>query len=444
MKPKYDLVKDDVKSLFFHYLLPSISATLVTSIYVLADTIIIGKGIGETAVAALNLVLPLFTVFFGTGLLFGVGGSIQMTLQRANQNENEGRSYFTTAVLANLGMMLFYLLISIFCFDSIASFLGASESTFGYVKEYGRWLIAGIPFFMFSSFLQAFVRNDHAPRLAMIAVVTGGIMNIILDYIFVFPMSMGMTGAALATFLGSLITCSILIAHFFSKNNGLKLYFHKLNLTKLGHIFTNGFSSFLIEMASGILTFIFNIQLLRYIGDLGVTVYSIIANTAIIVMSLSNGVAQASQPIITMNYGVGNLDRIKKVKRLGLITSSFVGAFFTIFGLLLPKEIVYLFIHPTSDIMKIAPNAIRIYFVSFVFCTINMFLSNYCQSTVKPLLAMLICMLRGFILSTALLFVFPAIFGATAIWYVMPVVEVITLLVSAFAIHYKESMKNQS
>ena len=291
---------------------------------------------------------------------------------------------------------------------------------------------------MFSSLLQAFVRNDHAPKLSMIAVITGGILNIIFDYIFVFHMSMGMTGAAFATFLGTVITCSILVSHFFTKQNGLKLNFHNITIHKFVLIFTNGFSSFLVEMASGILTFLFNLQLLRYIGVLGVTVYSIIANTAIIVMSLSNGVAQATQPIITMNFGVGAHHRIKEVKRLGFFVSFFVGGMFTFLGMLFPLQIVYLFIDPTPEILMIAPTAIRIYFTSFVICSLNIFLNNYCQSTVKPVLAMAISLLRGFILSTMFIYVLPAFFGATAIWYVMPIVEVITFVFAIFAIRQKE------
>ena len=438
MKQTYDLLKDDVKSLFFRYLLPSISATLVTSIYVLADTVIIGKGIGEEAVAALNLVLPLFTVFFGTGLLFGVGGSIQMCLSRAKGNFAEGNSYFTTGFLACIIAIILYTAGCIIFFEPMATFLGSTKETFPYVKDYAVWLIAGIPFFVFSSFLQAFIRNDQAPKLAMTAVITGGILNIIVDYIFVFTFSWGIGGAACATFLGSLTTCLILCTHFFTKHNGLRIRFQGVSFRKLIRIFTNGFSSFLIELANGMLTFFFNKQLLKYIGVLGITVYSIIANTAIVVMSLSNGVAQASQPIITMNYGANQFDRIKKVKRLGLLVAFLIGSAFALLGFLAPNFVIRVFVHPTDEIMKIAPMAIRIYFVSFIGCTLNMYLSNYCQSITNALLAMTICLLRGFILSTIFLYVLPVIFGANSLWFVMPIVEVITLVFAVLALRIKK------
>jgi len=434
MNKKYDLINDDVKKLYFKYLIPSISATLVTSIYILADTIIIGKGIGEDAVAAINLVLPLFTLFFGTGSLFGIGGSIHMSLQRAGGNEEKGRSYFTTALLANTAATILFLLAGILFFDQISSILGSTPETNGYVREYGQWLIAGIPFFMFSTFLQNFIRNDHAPKLSMASVITGGVLNIVLDYIFVFLCGWGMSGAAAATMLGSVITCAILCTHFFKKENGLKLNFHGITLNKLGKITANGFSSFLIELATGLLSFFFNLALLKYIGVIGLTIYSIISNTALVVISLSNGVAQAAQPIITTNLGAGKLDRIQTIKRLGLITTFMIGAASAVLGMLFPEFVVRIFIHPTDEILLMAPSAIRIYFTSFVLCTVNLFLSNYCQSMVHSVLAMTISMLRGLVLSTALVFLLPAIAGASAIWAVMPIVEVITFLIAIILI----------
>lgn len=234
-----------------------------------------------------------------------------MSLHCANETDLEAQTYFANALLANIVMSCFYLLIGFFFFEPIAYFLGTTSETIKYVKNYGIFFILGIPFFMFSSFLQTFIRNDHAPKLSMAAVISGGVINIILDYIFVFHFSWGMTGASLATLLGSFISCLILITHFFSHTNGLHFVFHGVSLYKLKLIFMNGLSSFFIELANGILSFLFNIQLLRYIGVIGVTVYSIIANTAIILMSLCNGVAQVARPIITLNFGVKQFERIK-------------------------------------------------------------------------------------------------------------------------------------
>lgn len=429
-----DLLKDNTRQLFFRYLIPSISATLVTSIYVLADTIIIGKGIGTMAVAALNLVLPLFTIFFGIGLLFGLGGSVLMSIRRGQGDEKGANAYFSTALAANVVMMLLFYIIGIFFFEPVAYMLGSSESTIGLVREYGKFLVIGTGFFMFSTFLQTFIRNDRAPKLAMIAVVTGGILNIILDMIFVYTFQWGIGGAAFATVLGSVITCCILVTHFFSKNNSLQFKLELIQFRLVGNIIKNGLSCFLVELSAGIVVFFFNLQILSYIGDIGVTVYSIISNTAIVIMSISNGIAQAAQPIVTMNYGAGKMERVQSVKKIGLVVSGVFGVVAVLIGVLFPYALIEMFINPTSEILAIAPNAIRIYFVSFLFFPMNIFVNNYFQARVMPFHSLAISLLRGFFLSVVLIYLLPSVMGELGIWITMPIVEVITIMVAAVMI----------
>ena len=191
----------------------------------------------------------------------------------------------------------------------------------------------------------------------------------------------------------------------------------------------NGFSSFLIEMSSGIVIFIFNNQVLRYIGDVGVTVYSIISNTAIIVSSLSNGISQAAQPLLAVNYGAGKYDRIHQVKRLGLVLSFVTGIVFAVIGFCFPEFIVGLFVHPSKEVQELAPMAIQMYFISFILMVPNIFYSNYFQSTLQPIYALIICVLRGLILSGVLVYILPIILGIKGIWMTMVFVESITLVV---------------
>lgn len=433
-----NLLNDNVKQLFFRYLIPSVSATLVTSIYVLADTIFIGKGISDIAVAALNIIIPLFSLYFGMGLLFGVGGSVLLSVAKGQGDENKANTYFTVAFVANGIAALIFLIINLIAFDQIAYWLGASKTTIGYIREYGSYFIWGIPFFCFSSFLQAFVRNDKAPKLSMIAVISGGVINIIIDYVFIYIYDMGMGGAALATVLGSVVSCIILTTHFFSKSNTLHFVKKGLHLRYFNDVIKNGFSSFLIEMSSGIVIFIFNNQVLHYIGDVGVTVYSIISNTAIIVSSLSNGISQAAQPLLAMNYGAGKYDRIHQIKRLGLACSFITGIVFAVIGLCFPEFVVGLFIHPSKEIQELAPTAIQMYFISFILMVPNIFYSNYFQSTLQPIYALIICVLRGLLLSGVLVYILPIILGVKGIWLTMIFVECITLaVIIAFIIREK-------
>ena len=422
------LKKESVSSLFRRYLIPAICGTMVTSIYVLADTIIIGKGIGIDAMAGLNIVLPLFNLFFGIGLLFGVGGSVLMSIARGKGNNEEGNRYFTTALLLNAITSIILTVILFLFMRPILYFLGATKVTMPYIENYAPYIIGGLCFFAFSTFLQSFVRNDGAPKLAMIAVISGGVLHIILDLIFVYPLDMGMKGAAIASVLGSVCTVLILVTHFLSKNNGLKLCFKNISYITVFNISKNGFSSFAVEIASGIVMFIYNIQILKYIGDIGVSMYGVITNTVIIVNCLCNGVNQAAQPIISVNYGAGFNDRVNDVKKIGLKTSFIICSAIAVIGLVVPDLFTYIFLNPNEEILKISKMAIRIYFLGFFAMGINVFIIGFFQSTIKPFLSLVICILRGCVLSILFVYLLPNILGVSGIWASMPLAEFITFI----------------
>ena len=336
-----DLLKDSPKQLFSKYLVPSVSATMVTSIYILADSIMIGKGIGELAIAALNIVLPLFNIMFGTGALFGVGGAVLFSVAMGNGDTDRAKRYFTIAALLNTAFVLFYLVAGNIFLEPILTFLGATDLTWAYAYDYAKWLMLGTPVFAFSVFLQSFVRNDKNPKLAMVAVITGGVLNTILDWVFIYPMQLGMTGAVVASIIGTGVTCLILCIHFFRKECNLRISLHRLRPRYGKEIFQYGTSSFLTEISGGVLIFVLNQQALLYAGELGVTVYSVLTNSAYIVNAFSNGIAQAAQPIIATNFGAKAQSRIDEVKAVGLRTALMAGSTFAAIGLLFPLAVVY-------------------------------------------------------------------------------------------------------
>ncbi len=424
-----NILKEDIGKLFFRYLLPSISATLVTSIYILADTIMIGQGIGASGMAALNYILPVFTVFFGTGLLLGVGGAVLMSISNGRGDRKMANTYFTSAIIWGAIIGVLYMMTGSIFLEPIGYMLGSEASNINLFTSYGRYLVGFAPVFIFSSLLQAFVRNDHGPKRAMVAVISGGVMNIILDYLFIFIFKMGMAGGAIATVMGSITSVVILLTHFKSKRNTMRLVKIERPFKVLGSILQSGFPSFLIEIASGIVVLVFNLQLLRYVGEAGVVVYSIIANTAIIAMSLFNGVSQGAQPIMATNYGAHQLERVLAVRKLGAVTAVVIGIILFILGFTFPQVAVEMFVKPTPEIIQMATGAIRIYFIAFIMMSLNILYSTYFQSILKPNLSMIICLLRGVIISIALVFILPLFMGVTGIWLVMPITELVTMLV---------------
>lgn len=426
------LTIESVSKLFFRYLLPAIMGTMVTSIYVLADTIIIGKGIGIDAMAALNIVLPLFNIFFGNGLLFGVGGSVLMSIARGRGDKKAGECYFTVSAILNLITCILYTILLWIFMETIAKFLGATDVTMPYVLEYAPYVIAGLSVFAFSTFLQTFVRNDGAPKLAMTAVVTGGVLNVFLDLLFVFPLQMGMAGASIASVIGSGITVSILLFHFRSKSNGLCFSLEGFSFSFVKNIFANGFTSFLVEITSGIVMFIFNIKILEAVGDVGVSMYGVICNTAIIVTCLCNGINQAAQPIVSTNHGAGLYERIASVRRLGLKTALIICSVPAIIGLIVPNVFTYIFLNPNEEILLLSPTAIRTYFIGFFVMGVNMFIVGYLQSIVKPLLSLILCLLRGCVLSILFVTILAPIFGIVGIWASVPLSEFVTLFIALY------------
>lgn len=438
-----DFLNKPVKQVFMRYLVPSVFATMVTSIYVLADTIIVGKGIGTIAVAALNIVLPLYNIFFGLGLLFGVGGSVLMSILRGEGDEKGSNAYFSTSLVAMCVVLALSLAFFTAFMEKIALVFGGTPETMPYIMDYMPYIVWGMGLFFFSSYLQTFIRNDGAPRLAMYAVVSGGVANIILDYVFVYNFNMGMAGAAIATVMGSGLTVVILLTHFFTKKNNLHFSLKGVRPSFIKNIILNGFASFLIEVASGVTIFVFNIQLLKYAGNTGVSVYSIISNTAIVVVCLCKGINQAAQPLLSTNYGAGLYERTDKIRSLAVKVSVIICAVPVILGLVVPDFFTYIFINPDSAILSMSASAIRIYFVGFMMLGINMVFICYFQAILKNGYSMIICLMRGLILVVAFAYIFPLFMDVTGIWLAVPAAETITMLFGIYLIYFKKSAKRE-
>lgn len=426
---KTDLLADNPRRLFLRYLFPSISSTLVTSIYIFADTVIIGKGVGASGMAALNIVIPLFGLYFGAGVMLGVGGGVLMSVANGGGDTKRAKAYFTTAIVCGFFFSLLFTLAGILFFQPMMRLLGSDGADQKLIFDYGIWVVSGCSLFLFSSLLQAFVRNDRAPKHAMAAVITGGVLNMALDYLFVFPLQMGIKGAAIATLIGTAVTIGILLLHFVKKENTMYLDLRSFSIANAWAIIKNGFSGFLMEIANSIVILFFNLQLLKYIGEAGVVVYGIISNSVIIAMSLFNGVSQAAQPIMAANFGADHWDRVFCVRRMGMVTTGAFGVVIFLLGSLFPETAVHIFLNePDQMVVDLAGSALRIYFPSFLFMSLNFFSTNYFQSVLLPQKALFISLSRGILLPIVLVFLLPILFDVTGIWATMPIAELIALL----------------
>ena len=253
----------------------------------------------------------------------------------------------------------------------------------------------------------------------------------VLDYVFIFTLDQGMAGAALATAIGTALTVLILITHFFSKENHLKLV-REVSIRQAASIAANGLASFILEVSGGFVTFVFNRQLLAYVGETGVVVYGIISNAALVVKSVSNGIAQAAQPLLSTNFGAGKWERIREAKSLGIRASLFAGVLFTVIGMLFPVQLSYLFLDPTEEVLAMAVPAVRLYFPAFIPAAWNIMYGTYFQSVVKPKLALVSTLMRGIILNSVFVFLLPLVFGVNGIWVTVAVSELLTAVLVFF------------
>ncbi|WP_434797147.1 MATE family efflux transporter [Terrisporobacter vanillatitrophus] len=422
-----NLLKDDEKKVFYHYLIPSICSTLVTSIYILVDTLVIGQGVGAEGISALNIFLPFFAAYNGIGLMFGVGGGILISMEEGMGNKEESDKYFVSSLVTVVIIGLIFTTLTNIFLEEISYFLGANENSIDLVLQYGRCITIFTPIFIATNFLSPIIRNKKSPKLAMMSVLLGAGLNIVLDYIFVFPMNMGMMGAALATVLGSLTTVIVLLTHFISKKNRIELSLKKVSITKIKRIIGCGGSSFLMEVASGFVIFIFNIQILKYIGDMGIVVYGIISNCVIVGMALFNGVAQASQPIIATNYGANESRRVKTVLKYAMFTTISIGCLLYTVVFMFAEEVIYAFVKANAEIISMGVPAVRDYLSAFCIMNINILLCNYFQSVGKEKPSIFISVIRGFLLNIILVLSLPIVFGGYSLWFVVPITEVITL-----------------
>lgn len=445
MKGNIDVLEDDVLKLFIKYAIPSILGVLGMSSYVFFDTMFIGQGLGSEGLAALNIVLPVFSLFNATAFLFGMGGGAAISVCIGKKKYNKVNEIFTHALILSVIIGGIYTLIGTIFLDKLCYFLGADASTITLVKEYLRIIMAMSIGFVLVGELNVFVRNDKSPKLAMWSMIIPSLVNIVLDYIFIFPMGMGMKGAALATAISPVTSLLMLSTHFIKKESMLKLSFKGIKFGIMKRIILNGFPSFIVEISAGVVIFAFNIVISYLSGSIGLAAYGIIANVAIICRGVFNGTAQAIQPILSVNYGAEKYDRVKKCLFIARVTAFTLGGLFLLIGILFPRNLVNIFSNDGEKLVSITVTGIYIYFTSFLIEGINTVNLAYFQAVENVKSSSIISITRGFVgVFTGLIFL-PQMFGLKGVWATVPFSESVTFIVSitCFLIFDKVITKNK-
>ena len=439
-----DLLNGKIKSLYFRYLSAAFGSALISCIYGVVDTAMVGQYHGPEGTATLAVVAPVWNIIYSLGLLMGIGGSVIFSARRGSAQKDGGENqYFTAAVIGSvlLGILAW---VGIICFERpILTFFGADEGLLALARRYMRPIKCVFPLFLFNQMLAAFLRNDNNPGLATLGVLSGGIFNVFGDYFFVFACDMGVYGAGLATVIGAAVSFVVMLTHFAGRRNTLRLVKPEKLPAMLREISVTGFSTFFIDVAMGILTVLFNRQIMKYLGANALAVYGPIIQVSTFVQCCAYSVGQAAQPIMSTNFGASQGDRIRKTLRLALGTTAFFAAFWTALSMACPNLYIRIFMAPTEEILAMAPAIVRAYALSFLLLPFNIFSTYYFQAIMKPGAAFIVSVARGLIVSGALIMLLPAAAGASALWYAMPVTELLVVLYAALVMRrYTAALKN--
>lgn len=427
-----DLLKGDVRAIYRKYFLAVFGSALISCIYGVVDMAMVGQYQGPDGTAALAVVAPVWNVIYSLGLLTGIGGSVLLSAKRGSgaAGQAESNEYFTAAVFASVLLAVLAWAGIWLLEEPILRFFGADAALLPLAQRYllpVKWVL---PLFLFNQMLAAFLRNDGAPALATAGVLAGGIFNVFGDYFCVFTLDMGMFGAGLATAVGAGISFVVMFSHFFSRRNTLRLRRPAHLMRRLRELGVTGFSTFFIDVAMGILTILFNRQIMRYLGADALAIYGPVINISTFVQCCAYSVGQAAQPIISTNFGAHQGVRIRAVLRLALVSCAAFSIFWTALSLAWPNLYIRIFMRPTAAILAMAPGIVRTYAVSFLLLPLNIFSTYYFQAILKPGTAFFVSVARGLVISGALILLLPAVLGPTAIWWAMPVTE---LLVACYA-----------
>lgn len=422
---------------FFKYVSQNIFGLLGTSCYILADTYFIAQAAGTDGVTLLNLCLPIYNLIFAFGWMIGLGAATRYAILRA-QGDARAQRYFSNAIFSVCILAVPFMLVGIFRPDGLLRLMGGDADIVALGMNYARIFLMFTPFFMCNYVVASFVRNDGDPSLAMVATLSGSLFNVVFDYIFIFPMGLGLPGAALATAISPILSIAVCSAHFIKKSNTITFVRKAPSVRLLAQSCQLGISGFVGELSSGVTTTVFNFLLLRLAGNVAVAAYGVVANFALVATAIFNGVAQGAQPLVSQCYGKNEMAGARKLLLLGCGTALGLAALLygVVFGY--TDALTALFNSENSALMaEFAHSGMRIYFVGYFFAGCNIVAAGYLGAVNRPAEASITSLCRGMVAIVVCSLVLSALFGMNGVWAAFPVSEAITLALTVFLLKRK-------
>lgn len=423
---------------FARYTILSVLGTLGVSCYIIADTFFVSKGLGTNGLTALNLAIPVYNFIHGTGLMLGMGGATKFSVCKSQDRREEVNWIYTNTIYLALAFSAVFAVIGLAFSNQLAILLGADECVSEMTNTYLKWLLCFAPAFILNDVLLCFVRNDGSPQLSMTAMLVGSFSNIILDYIFIFPLKMGIFGAVFATGLSPVISIVMMLPHWIKKKN--TFYFIKTRIRKdiVKQDLSLGFPSLIAQLSSGIVMITFNAIILKLAGNTGVAAYGVIANISLVIIAVFTGIAEGVQPLISTFYGVGDNRQAKLVLRYAIVTM--------LTACVIVYSLIFVFAHPITavfnseknmQLQQIAVTGLRLYFIAIPFAGYNIILAIFFTSIEKASPAHILSVLRGLVLIIPMAFLLSALWKMTGVWITYPITEFLISLLGFLIYKYK-------
>lgn len=419
------------KSLF-GYIFPAVGGLFVTYLYNVVDGIFVGQGVGASALGAVNIGVPFITSVVAVAAMLPMGGATVVAI-RMGRGDKEGANHAFMTAFSLTFLLSALLMIAGMAFSAtIVDLSGAKELSAEMREMSAQYLFYysafSIPMLM-STCLSVFVRNDGSPTLSFVGMCVGAAANIFLDWLFIFPLNMGIIGAAVASGLGQVLSVIVLFSHFIRKKGALRFKAFKMDFLLMKKICKRGLPEAVTQFATPVTALCYNLMLARLIGDIGVSIFSVLSFIYSLANAILSGVAQGLQPLWGHCYGRQDTGEMRWYFRSGIIINSILSVL--IYGVLFffDQPVICIF-NRDAELVQTASVVLPLFSLSFIPMSLNLIYTAFLFSTKRTGAADVIAISRGIVVKALAIFCIPAIFGSNAIWMAPFAAETLTLVLA--------------
>ena len=420
------------------FVLPSIVMMVFTSIYGVVDGLFVSNFAGKTPFAAINLVMPFIMVLGGIGFMIGTGGTALVSKVLGEGEPEKAKRYFTMMILFTLLVGAVLTVFGVTMMEKVARFLGATDEMLHDCVLYGRIVISFTAAFMLQNVFQSFLIAAEKPKLGLIATVAAGVTNMALDALFIAGFHWGVAGAAIATGLSQCVGGLFPLIYFLRPNSSkLRLVRTKLELRPILNACGNGSSELMSNISSSIVSMIYNFQLLKYIGEDGISAYGVLMYVQFVFIAIDIGYSIGCAPIVGFHFGAQNHMELKNMLGKSVKLMCGAGVVMAVLAQVLAAPLARLFVGYDEVLYRLTCHAFRLFSFAFLFAGFNIFASSFFTALNNGLISAVISFLRTLVLQTSSVILLPLILGVDGIWYAITAAEIFATTISVIFLFAK-------